>query len=459
MGLCLFFLSDISMKSIHSRLSGFVSKTKGNSLTGQLARGGVGSIVIRVSNVFLGMALAIILARSLGPEGYGIYAFVFSLVSILAIPAQFGIPRLVVRETARAQVKEDWPLMRGMWRWATAVVVGLSLLLVGVGLLAGLVWGDRFSDLQQATFFFGLLLVPLIALGSLRGAALQGLRRVVLGQLPEQILRPGFLCLLLLAAIWWSTHKLTAAQAMGLHAAAAGAAFVVGAMLLYYSRPAPLQANPQPTYKSRDWLMATWPLALTAGMQQINKNTDIIMLGYFMPAEDVGIYRVAVQGAMLVVFGQQALAMLVSPYYARLHAQGDALRLQRLVTFSARVAFFAAFPLVLVFALWGSEIVQLLFGIDYVNAYMPLLILGVGQLINAMFGHVGILLNMTGYERDTTRGMAIAAGSNVVLNLVLIPLWGLNGAAMATVLTLFVWNLLLWRSVCKRLGIRSAAFF
>lgn len=447
------------MLTLQARFADLLRRMQGKGLTGQLLRGGVGSIVIRVANVFLGMALAVVLARSLGPEGYGIYAFVFSLVSILAIPAQFGVPRLVVRETARAHVKGDWSCMRGMWRWATAVVVGLSLLLVGLGVLTGLLWGDRFSDLQQATFFWGLLLVPLIALGNLRGAALQGLRRVVLGQLPEQILRPGLLCLLLLAAIWWRDHEVTAAQAMGLHGAAAGVAFVVGALLLYYSHPAPLRANPQPTYKSRDWFMATWPLALTAGMQQINKNTDIIMLGYFLTAEDVGIYRVAVQGATLVVFGQQALSMFVSPYYARLHAQGDALRLQRLVTFSARAAFFTALPLVLVFVLWGTGIVRLLFGINYVNAYMPLLILGVGQLINAMFGHVGLLLNMTGHERDTTRGMAIAAGSNVLLNLVFIPLWGMNGAAMATAITLVIWNFILWRSVQKRLDIRSAAFF
>jgi O-antigen/teichoic acid export membrane protein len=428
-------------------------------LAGQLVRGGIGSLIVKISNVFLGMALAVVLARALGPDGYGVYAYVFATVSILAIPAQFGIPRLVVRETARAQVHERWGLMRGMWRWATLVVVCLCGLLVVFSALGIWLFRDRFSDLQQATFFFGLLLTPLIALGNLRGAALQGLRRVVLGQLPEHILRPGLLALLVLAAIGMSASGVTAAQAMGLHVAAAGIAFMVGAWFLYRSRPDPLRLAPEPVYEPRTWFMATWPLALTAGMQQINKNTSIIMLGFFLAADDVGIYRVAVQGAMLVVFGQQAVAMFVSPYYARLHAKGDMVQLQRLVTVSARLAFFTALPLVLVFLLWGDAVIGLLFGIDYTRAAMPLTILAIGQLINAMFGHVGLLLNMTGHERDTTRGMAIAAGFNVILNLVLIPWWGINGAALAMALTLVIWNLFLWRSVHRRLSLKSAAFF
>ena len=81
------------------------------------------------------------------------------------------------------------------------------------------------------------------------------------------------------------------------------------------------------------------------------------------------------------------------------------------------------------------------------------------QLTNLMFGQVGLILNMTGHERDTTRGMAIAAGSNVALNLVLIPLFGMCGAAVATAITVVLWKTILWRSLQKRLAARSSAFF
>lgn len=443
------------MNSLRDFLKHVIRQLNGSNLKGELLRGGIGSAAIKTVNIALGMVLVIVLAHALGPEGYGIYAYVFAIVSILVIPAQFGIPILVVRETAKAQANENWGHMLGIWRWASLVIFCLSAFLVLVGLAASWKFWDQLNTQLQNTLFFGLLLIPLIALGNLRGAVLQGLHRVVLGLLPENLLRPGLLTLLLLVTIEISAHGVTAAQAMGLHVAAAGMAFIIGVWFLYKNRPQLLSLTPEPLYEPRKWFMASWPLALTAGMQQINQSTDIIVLGIFHSTTEVGIYRVATQGAMLVPFGLTVVAMLVSPYFARLYENNDLERLQRLVTVGARSAFFIALPLVLVFLFWGKEIIGLLFGEDYTSAYSPLVILALGQLINTAFGHVGTLLNMTGHERDTARGVAIAAISNVLLNLILIPSWGIKGAALGTALTLIIWNILLWRSVYKRLGIQS----
>lgn len=106
----------------------------------------------------------------------------------------------------------------------------------------------------------------------------------------------------------------------------------------------------------------------------------------------------------------------------------------------------------------GEVILAIAFGSLYETAYIPLIILLVGQLINSGAGSVGLLLNMSGYERETARGMMVAAVLNVVLNLLLIPLWGINGSSLATSVSLIVWNVLLWWAVRKRLGINSLAF-
>ena len=84
--------------------------------------------------------------------------------------------------------------------------------------------------------------------------------------------------------------------------------------------------------------------------------------------------------------------------------------------------------------------------------------LALGQLVNAGMGSVGALLNMTDHERDTLRGVAIAAVANVVLGLVLIPLYGLEGAAIATAVPLIIWNLLLRQAVWRRIQIETLAF-
>jgi len=83
--------------------------------------------------------------------------------------------------------------------------------------------------------------------------------------------------------------------------------------------------------------------------------------------------------------------------------------------------------------------------------------LSVGQLINAATGSVGLLLIMTGYERDAAICVGISAVLNVVLNATLIPKWGLTGAAIATTSSMMVWNILLAIWVYRRLRIHSTA--
>lgn len=430
----------------------------GKGLVKQLVHGGIGGMAIKVVNMLLGLVITIILARYLGSAGYGVYAYVIAFVSILAIPAQFGFPKLVVRETAKAQVNEQWGLMLGVWRWSSVSTGALS---VGFALIASvIIWlmGDHFSELQIETFMWGLVLVPLTALSNLRCAALQGLHRVVISQLPESILRPGLMILLVFIAISSGLNEqLTAEKTMSLHVLAAAIAFFVGIWLLRINKPRWINTNLRPVYRSRAWVTAVIPLALASSMQLINQYADILMIGIFEQNEKVGVYRVVVQGATLVVFGLQVVNILVSPYFAYLHTQGDRKRLQRLVTLNARVAFLLALPIVTVIVLWGKNLLRLVFGEKYVLGYAPLAILAVGQLVNATFGSVSELLNMSGHERDTAWGIMISAGLNILLNLTLIPLFGINGAAMATAITLATWNLLLWRLVHLRLGLNSMA--
>ena len=440
-------------------LRNFRQSLVGEGLIARLLQGSLGSVAVKVCGMVLSLSLAIVLARTLGPEGYGIYAFVFALISLLAIPAQFGLPALVVRETAKAHVTGQWRLMRGVWRWSTQAAGALSLALGLVAALIAWIFAEHFTQIQLVTFAWGVLLVPLLALGNLRGAALRGLRHVVLGQFPEIVLRPAlFLVLVACALVFWPAEDLTSAKAMALHVVAAAAAFGVGAWLLLRARPPGVRNAHQVEYHSRQWLVSVMPLAFIAGMQLINQQIDILMLGIFASAEEVGVYRVAVQGAMLVSFGLTAIGMVTWPYYARLYEKRDMPSFQRVATLSARAMLALALPIAVVFILFGQWLLAFVFGGEYTSAYYPLVILACANVVHAAFGTVGPLLNMTGHERITARGIAIAAGCNVVLNAALIPPFGMLGAATATSLTLVIWNLVLWMSVRRVLRIDSSVF-
>jgi len=416
------------------------------------------SFSLKATNTLLAFLATALLARLLGASGYGIYAYAYSVVWLLTLPAEAGLPGLIVRETARGMTEGDPGHVQGVWRWAARVVAALSLavvLVLGPILIA---WQGGLRSPQGRTLAWALALVPLIAMGNLRGGALRGLQHIVAGQLPEFFLRPGLFLLLVAGAALLVTERLAAPMAMAIHVAAALAAFVIGTWMLWRLTP-PAVRSAQPSVESKGWIVSSALFALIAGFSVVNSQASIVILGIFRAPVQVGLYRVAVQVAALASFGLQAVNMVVAPRFADLYARGNLERLQKLVTASARVVL--AFNLMLtgLLILLGRSFFPLVFGPEFAASYQPLLILLVGQMVNSAAGSVGLLLNMTGHEHETVRGMAVAAGLNIVLNLLMIPTWGLQGAAAATAISMIVWNALLWWRVRSILGINSLAFY
>jgi O-antigen/teichoic acid export membrane protein len=125
---------------------------------------------------------------------------------------------------------------------------------------------------------------------------------------------------------------------------------------------------------------------------------------------------------------------------------------------SGRLSLLAALPVAVFLIVLGQPILSLVFGEAYGVGGTALGILCAGQLANAATGSLTLILNMTGHERDTVMGLGSAAIVNVILNLLLIPRFGIEGAAAATAISVAAWNALLLRKLHARLGISSTAW-
>jgi O-antigen/teichoic acid export membrane protein len=433
------------------------ARSRPGSLGAALVKGAVGTAAIKVASAGIAFATSIVLAKSLGPAGYGIFSYVVALVALLAIPSELGIPSLTVREIAVSNTHRDWGRMRGYIIWShrtVAITCGCLILLSAMALF---VWGERFGEAKLACMWLALLLVPLVSLGALRDAMLRGLRKVLLGQLSQPLIRPLILLVLLLVLSQLDVSLTSPVRVMCLHILSVATAFLIGLSLFLANRPAELGSEP-PKYHAASWLKSSIPFGMTAALQLINGRTDILALGLFRADAQVGIYRVASQLAAVVIFGMQAVAAIQGPHIANLFAKGDMKKLQHMITRSTQAIVMIAVPVVFVIILFGTFIIRTIYGAAYEAAYLPLVILCLGQLFNASMGSVASLLNMTGHERDTTRSVLVGALVNVTLNLTLVPLWGMNGAAIATATTLVVWNVLMWHKARVRLGIETSPF-
>jgi O-antigen/teichoic acid export membrane protein len=431
--------------------------TKGNSLKARLLRGGVGSVAVKGLNLVLVLVLSVILARVLGAEKYGEYAYAIAIMSLLMVGAEAGVPVLLMREIASAQANEKWGFMRGAIKRALQFVTLSATSVTLSGLFVLWLVSDRLSDRVLYTTLIMLLALPLLTLAKITAHAIYGLQRVVIGQSLDMLLRPILVLLLVsIAFLAWPGSR-EPQYVMVAQLAVSLVVLVVSMILLRRLLPSKIKQYPI-EFKNREWLKSALPFTLLGGAGIINNQIDIIMLGWFRDSNEVGIFRVATQGAVLVAFGLQAVNAVLAPQFARFYAQGDMVKLQRLVTVSARIILLSALPVALALIAAGGAIVSWIFGADFNPAYLPLAILSIGQLANAAFGSVGFLLNMTGHEKITARVLWQTAGLNVLLNAMFIPYWGMAGAAVATAISLAVWNYMLFLAVLRLLKLNSTAF-
>ncbi len=422
-----------------------------NAVRGKTVKGALGTFALKVGGTGLGFVSSILLARFLGATSYGAYALAFAWVNLLTIPAVLGLGELLVREVSVYKTQENWGHLKGILRWANGAALLASLLIALVA--TAIIWSVQGISTSSLALVIALSSLPLAALTLVRQAALRGLNHIVAGQIPEMLVRPVLLIALVVGAYFALGSEFNAAWAVGMSVLATGLSFLVGAWLLRraLSREV-VQAAPQ--YQMKTWLSSALPFLLIGGVLIINARTDIIMLGFLGTQAEVGIYRIVAQGAALIAFVLAAVNAALSPVIARLYAQGERERLERTIRRTTRIIFLCSLPLALGLIAFGEPFLRI-FGPDFTAGRAALAILSVGFLVDAAAGSVGQMLNMTGHERDSAKAIGASAVLNIALNLLLIPRFGLVGAATATATSMAVYNMLLATFVYKRFGFYS----
>ena len=165
----------------------------------------------------------------------------------------------------------------------------------------------------------------------------------------------------------------------------------------------------------------------------------VIVVGIFLRPQDVAIYSAAAATSGLVTFPLFAVNALSAPKFAALHAQQRQLELQALVTNVTRWTFWPSLAIALALVAFGSIVLRL-FGPGFEQGYATLLILTLGQLVNAFTGPVGSLLNMTGHQVVTARVLSTSAIFGVAFGLAFTRIWGSVGTAIAFSGAMVLWN-------------------
>ena len=420
------------------------------SLGARLARGAAGAITINVAGVGIGFLAQLVLARVLGAESYGVYAYVSAWVAVLSLLTTLGFQAGLLRFASAYAAQEQWGLLRGVVRYAErrVLLAGMGLAGVGAAIIAGL--GDQLSGALAHTFLIGFAVFPVVAILQVRASVLRAFGRVVAALVPNRPLRQ-LVVLLGVGTLGVGMGDVGPPLAMAI--TLAGALLGLGWISRSLRRARPRALTEAAIAEERTlWLSATRFMFLLAAAQLLMDRADMLLLGLFDGTTSAGIYAIAYGIAALVTFVLTAVNIIFAPTIAALYAQGDRSGLQTLVTTTAWWTTLSALALALPLLVF-PEIWLGLFGKAFVAGSNALRILIIGQLVNAIAGSVSYLMMMTGQERQAALIVVGATAGNLVLNLLLIPPFGMEGAAIANAATLTAWNVAMAIFVWRKLDI------
>lgn len=420
------------------------------------ARTFASSAGLRVVGMGLSFLVGVQLARELGPHGYGTYGIAMSVIALLMVPTEFGLPQLVTREVAAATVNGDEGLLRRIISWTNRMIAWNAL---GVAIMAALVLmlaGVRIDTDLKSTLFWGVALLPIVAVGNVLSAALRGVHRIIAGQLADLLVRPGAMAVLLLfATVLWGRKELSPNHAMASNvlAASLGATFAFWKLSPFLRRSA---AATNPGALSEGWLKKALPMAMSEGMRILAGHVAILILGVMASASEVGVYRVAAGLWTVATLPSTLLYVVCAPMLATLHQEGKSLAIQRLNAWMALFLTVAATAFIFPFAVSGEAIIGVVFGEAYRGSNPILLILLFGELVSAMLGHPPTVLNMMGHDREVAKYSIYALLGNICFCLILTPLYGAIGVAIGVATGQVLWRLLGSLHAKKHLGLNTS---
>jgi O-antigen/teichoic acid export membrane protein len=437
-----------------------VDKLKSKDTGSVLIVGAGSSFLIKILAAALAFFTQVILARHMGVEQFGIFAYVTSWLVILVLLCKLGLDTSMVRFVAAYKATGEWGLLKGILKASNRLTITSSLIVSFAGIVFVQLIGSRISEDLKSTAFIGCLVLPFMALIQVRQALLRALRHVVKAILPEFIIQPATLLILVLISmiIYSKQHdyplKLDANVIMVFDLAAFILTFIIITWWVKISIKRETR-DVQEESRMNEWIAVTMPLLMMSWFNLINYRADVLMIGIMIDTTQAGIYSVSVKLANFLVWGLNAVNVIAAPLIAQLYSQKNKRELQRMVSISAAFISIYTIPAVVVMLVWGRQIISI-FGDDFADAYNPLVLLAISQGVNALVGSVGYLLTMTGYQRDAATVIGIAAIFNIILNLILIPKYGIQGAAIASASSTILWNITMYILVRKRLGIEPS---
>ena len=410
------------------------------------------AFAIRVVSAAIAFFSQVLLARWMGSDEYGIFVFVLVASVILGGLACLGFQTAVIRFAPEYRATDQIDLLRGILLASRLFALASATLLTAIGLAALWLFQDAVPGYYLLPLVLGAFCLPVMALGEVLDGTARAHSLSRLALLPTFIVRP----LLIIAAM----AVLTRFGGLAPDADTAVLGLLVAAwvttlgQLLLVHRKTSREAGPGLRENDmRRWMAVALPIFLVEGFFNLLTNVDILMVGHFLPPADVAVYYASVKTLALVHFVYFAVKAGAAQRFSQYRHSGDAERYESFIHQTIRWTFWPSLAMAVLMLVCGDLLLGL-FGPEFDEGYPLLFILIIGVLARSTVGPAESVLTMSGEQKACAAVYFATIIVNVVLNIVLIPRYGLYGAASSTAIAMVFEAGALYAVAYRRLGLK-----
>ncbi|MGE3933191.1 MAG: lipopolysaccharide biosynthesis protein [Rhodospirillaceae bacterium] len=409
----------------------------------------VATFAIRVTAAFAVYMTQVVIARWMGPGELGAYVYAYSWCVLFAIFTTFGMPIGANRHLAPAFAAGDRAQVLGYVRRSRQVALSFGTLFAA----AAIGYMALRHEVAPSPMTIALLAVPMFAFITLHQDIARAHLWHRLASITGLLSRP-LLFFLAIVAGWLLGLPPAASFAMWLLLASALVVALVQHVIVQ-RRLRAAHGSIAPTYQTRRWLHAGAIVLMIELSVTYLPEISIVVIGSLLPPDEVAVFSAALRTVSLINFAIAAVATIIGPHLAHLVAVKDTAGMQRLVTRAAALMFLPSVAFLGALALFGDLVLNL-FGARFQSGYAPMLVLGAGQVAASAAGPLMTLVVVGGNQARYLWVLAVATAACVVLNIAVVPQYGIMGAAGVYCAVTVGWALAVRTLIVRHLGIEPS---
>lgn len=392
-------------------------------------------LTLRIFGAASGFVMSFLLAKQLGARGIGLYYQAMTVITILVAISKLGFGDVILRFGTIFASENNWSKYTGLAFKAinfTAIAAAISCVFIFIS--ADWIAESVFSEPDLANYLrlASLAIIP-VSVASVYSVLVRAMDHIELSMLGATI-SPTLMIVLFLSLI-----PILGVQGAILSYILSSLIIFVVLLLVWKQLMRGRQTRPEEFSTNLLFSVAS-PLLLIVMTDLLTERAAILLLGIWVDSSEVGIFGVAQRVASITTYALVAFNIVIPPRFAVLFAQKKFEQLARLVSNTTWLMTAIGLLVCLPMIFFPRFILQI-FGTEFEQGALTLVIIASGQFVNVATGSVGNLLVMSGFEKLVRNNIVFHSLLSLVISIILIPQYGIVGSAIAISLAITSRNL------------------